>query len=83
MFEMLGNFSFGNYFKEEAILQAWTFLTKEMGLPKEKLSVTVFETDDESAALWRKIAGLKSSRIVKFGEKDNFWSMGDGAVPVY
>ncbi len=76
-FEMLGNFSFGDYFKEGAIDYAWEFLTVEMGLPQDKLWVTVFETDDEAAAFWRKKTGLPGERIVRMGAKDNFWSMGD------
>ncbi|MBI5888402.1 MAG: alanine--tRNA ligase [Deltaproteobacteria bacterium] len=76
-FEMLGNFSFGDYFKEGAIDFAWAFLTEEMRLPKEKLWITVFETDDEAAAIWEKKAGVSKSRIVRMGAKDNFWSMGD------
>ncbi len=76
-FEMLGNFSFGDYFKEGAIKYAWDFLTNEMRLPKDKLWVTVFETDDEAAAIWKKSAGVSEDRIVRLGAKDNFWSMGD------
>ena len=76
-FEMLGNFSFGDYFKEEAILNAWTLLTKEFGLPEEKLLVTVYHTDDNAADLWKKIAGLKDDRIIRIPTDDNFWSMGD------
>ena len=76
-FEMLGNFSFGDYFKEQAIVHAWTLLTKEWGLPKDKLLVTVYHTDDEAFELWRKIAGLTEDRIIRIPTKDNFWSMGD------
>ncbi len=76
-FEMLGNFSFGDYFKEQAIEHAWTLLTRDFGLPKEKLLVTVYHTDDEAAALWRKIAGLSDDRIIRISTNDNFWSMGD------
>ncbi len=76
-FEMLGNFSFGDYFKEQAIHHAWTLLTREWKLPVERLTVTVYHTDDEAAALWRKIAGLPEERIVRIATSDNFWSMGD------
>ena len=76
-FEMLGNFSFGDYFKEQAIIHAWTLLTKEWALPADKLLVTVYHTDDEAAALWRKIAGLPDDRIIRIATKDNFWAMGD------
>ena len=76
-FEMLGNFSFGDYFKEQAILHAWKLLTKDFNLPKEKLSVTVFHEDEESFKLWKKIAGLKDDKIIKIATSDNFWSMGD------
>lgn len=76
-FEMLGNFSFGDYFKEEAILNAWTLLTKEWALPKEKLLVTVYHTDDEAADLWKKVAGIGDDRIIRIPTKDNFWTMGD------
>ncbi len=76
-FEMLGNFSFGDYFKEQAILHAWTLLTKDFNLPKDKLSVTVFHEDEESFKLWKKIAGLKDEKIIRIATSDNFWSMGD------
>ncbi len=76
-FEMLGNFSFGDYFKDQAITHAWTLLTKEWGLPKDKLTVTVYHTDDEAFDLWRKIAGLPDERIIRIPTSDNFWSMGD------
>jgi alanyl-tRNA synthetase len=76
-FEMLGNFSFGDYFKEQAIVHAWTLLTRDFGLPKDKLLVTVYHTDDEAAALWRRIAGLPDDRIIRIPTSDNFWSMGD------
>ena len=75
LFEMLGNFSFGDYFKEEAIAYAWEFITKNIALPKEKLWVTVHESDDEAFEIWTK--HIDSSRILRFGDKDNFWSMGD------
>jgi alanyl-tRNA synthetase len=76
-FEMLGNFSFGDYFKEQAILHAWTLLTKDFGLPKDKLLVTVYHTDDDAAALWQKIAGLPDEKIIRIPTDDNFWKMGD------
>jgi alanyl-tRNA synthetase len=76
-FEMLGNFSFGDYFKEQAITHAWTLLTREWGLPKDKLLATVYHTDDEAFALWQKIAGLPEDRIIRIPTKDNFWAMGD------
>jgi alanyl-tRNA synthetase len=76
-FEMLGNFSFGDYFKEHAIELAWNLLTKEWGLPADKLTATIYEDDDEAMALWKKIAGLPESRIVRLGAKSNFWQMGD------
>ena len=76
-FEMLGNFSFGDYFKDHAIELAWNLLTKDWGLPKDKLMVTVYEDDDEALGLWKKIAGLSEDRIVRLGAKSNFWQMGD------
>ena len=76
-FEMLGNFSFGDYFKEDAIAMAWELLTGHFKLPVEKLWVSVFEEDDEAAAIWRDRVGIDSGRIVRMGEKDNFWSMGE------
>ena len=76
-FEMLGNFSFGDYFKEEAIYFAWEFLTRELGLPADKLLATVYAEDDEAFGLWQKIAGLPEERIIRIATSDNFWSMGD------
>ncbi len=76
-FEMLGNFSFGDYFKERAIELAWTLVTKEFGLPKDKLLVTVYHEDDEAASLWKRIAGLPEERIIRIATSDNFWQMGD------
>ena len=76
-FEMLGNFSFGDYFKEDAISFAWELITKEFSIPKEKLLVTVFHEDEEAYELWKKIAGLSENKIIKIDTSDNFWSMGD------
>ncbi len=76
-FEMLGNFSFGAYFKEQAITHAWTLLTKEWGIPADRLTATVYHTDDEAFDLWRKIAGLPEHRIIRIATKDNFWVMGE------
>ena len=76
-FEMLGNFSFGDYYKEEAIAFAWELTTRTFGLAKSRLTVTVYEDDDEAEALWKKIAGLPQSRIIRLGAKSNFWQMGD------
>ena len=76
-FEMLGNFSFGDYFKQDAIKFAWEFLTVELGLPKEKLWVTVYEEDQQAEDIWLKEIGVDESRFSRIGEKDNFWSMGD------
>ncbi len=76
-FEMLGNFSFGDYFKRDAIRFAWEFLTQELGIPRERLWATVHHTDDEAAALWQEIAGLPPERIFRLGDKDNFWQMAE------
>ena len=76
-FEMLGNFSFGDYFKEEAINYAWELVTKEFGLPKDRLAVTVFHTDEVSRNIWKKVSGLPEDRIIGIATKDNFWQMGD------
>jgi alanyl-tRNA synthetase len=76
-FEMLGNFSFGDYFKEGAIENAWALLTKDFGLAKDKLMVTVYHDDDEAASLWKKIAGFSDDKIIRIATSDNFWSMGD------
>jgi alanyl-tRNA synthetase len=75
-FEMLGNFSFGDYFKTEAIPFAWELLTKDFGIPKDKLLVTVYHTDDEAAGIWKKVAGLSDERIIRIPTSDNFWQMG-------
>ncbi|WP_243544025.1 alanine--tRNA ligase [Pseudodesulfovibrio tunisiensis] len=76
-FEMLGNFSFGDYFKEDAIRFCWEFLTEELGLDKSRLYITIYKDDDEAGELWQKVAGVPAERIYRLGEKDNFWSMGD------
>ena len=76
-FEMLGNFSFGDYFKRDAIRYAWEFITEDLGLPKERLWVTVHQSDDEAWDLWEKDIGVPAERITRCGDKDNFWQMGD------
>jgi alanyl-tRNA synthetase len=76
-FEMLGNFSFGDYFKEDAIRFCWELLTEDFGLPKDRLKATVFTDDDDAFGLWKRIAGMSDERILRLGEKDNFWAMGD------
>src|SRR6201994_2118638 len=76
-FEMLGNFSFGDYFKELAIPYAWELVTKDYGLPKDKLLVTVYSEDDDAAAIWKKVAGLPDDRIIRIPTSANFWRMGD------
>jgi alanyl-tRNA synthetase len=76
-FEMLGNFSFGDYFKEEAIALAWSLITREFGLPRDRLLVTVYADDEEAVSLWRRIAGVPDERIIRIATSDNFWSMGD------
>ena len=74
---MLGNFSFGDYFKENAIEHAWELITKDLSLPKEKLLVTVYSEDEDAATLWKKVAGLNDERIIRIPTSDNFWAMGD------
>ncbi len=76
-FEMLGNFSFGDYFKEDAVAFAWEFLTQTVGLPKDRLHVTIYREDDEAEEKWKRILSQKANPIIRLGEKDNFWSMGD------
>src|SRR3990172_9687268 len=76
-FEMLGNFSFGDYFKKEAIEMGWEFLTSVLGLPADKLWVSVYKKDDEAYELWQKMIGIPQERLVRLGEKDNFRQMGD------
>ena len=76
-FEMLGNFSFGDYFKEDAIKYAWDFLTKELGIPEDKLLVTVYEEDDEAEKIWIEQIGVAPEKVLRIGAKDNFWQMGD------
>src|SRR6201996_3984228 len=76
-FEMLGNFSFGDYFKDRAIELAWNLITKEFGLAKDRLLVTVYAEDDDAARLWAKIAGLPDEKIIRIATSDNFWAMGD------
>jgi alanyl-tRNA synthetase len=75
-FEMLGNFSFGDYFKDQAVAYAWELLTKDFGLDKSKLCVTVYHTDDEAAAIWKKVAGFSDDKIIRIATDDNFWRMG-------
>ena len=81
-FEMLGNFSFGDYFKPGAIAFAWEFLTQNLGLPADKLWITNYQDDDEAFDIWHRQIGVPADRIVRMGEKDNFWSMGDTGPPL-
>ncbi|MBU1247820.1 MAG: alanine--tRNA ligase, partial [Proteobacteria bacterium] len=76
-FEMLGNFSFGDYFKEDAIRFCWEFLTEEVKLDRDKLYISIYKDDEEAGKIWQKVAGIEDERIFRMGEKDNFWSMGD------
>src|SRR5688572_2016345 len=76
-FEMLGNFSFGDYFKTDAIAFAWDLVTREFGLDPKRLWITVYEQDDEAASIWNKQIGIPAQKIIRLGEKDNFWAMGD------
>ena len=76
-FEMLGNFSFGDYFKEDAILFAWDFITNELGLDRDRLWITIYQDDDEAAAIWLDKIGIGEDRLIRLGEKSNFWSMGE------
>ena len=76
-FEMLGNFSFGDYFKELAIELAWDLVTREFGLPKDRLLITVHSSDEDAAALWKKIAGLSDDKVLRIPTDDNFWAMGE------
>ena len=77
-FEMLGNFSFGDYFKHEATAWAWEFVTKVMGIPVDKLWVSIYEEDDEAFDIWTKEVGVDPERIVRLGKEDNFWEIGTG-----
>ena len=76
-FEMLGNFSFGGYFKEKAISMAWEYLTKELGIEKNRLIITIFNEDDESENLWKKVTSFDANKIIRISSNDNFWSMGE------